>query len=220
MDAKRARLRTMVIIVCISLSTFVLTWQDSGARNGSAPADNTSVTPGAAEDPTGSDPVMIASQSAATDQVGACQTFGGTATVIDQRATATIDVRCTGGILDGMVCQNGHYGSVCNYYRGPTSPEEDPNVTPTGGILIVPMEPGEELEDAAGTSTTPAVAEDPVGSDTMVIANQVGHPVDLATMQAAVCKIAGGKERIPSPSGRHVSGWNRMSDATADCWAE
>ncbi len=189
----------MVLFVCIILPTFVLTWLDAGARNGSAPADNSSVTPGVAEDPTGSDPVMIASPPATADQAGACETFGGAATVIDQPTTATVDVQCTGGILDGMVCQNGNDGSVCNPCRGPTSPEENPSVTPTGGIVFVQVEPLDDLEDAAGSRVTPVVAEDPTGTDTVVIANQVGNPVDLAAMQMAMCRLAGGKAMTADP---------------------
>ncbi len=191
MDRNRVRLRTLMLVLYIILPSLIVGWRDAGAQSGSGP--------GAAEDPTGSNPVMIASQSADTDQTGACETFGGAVTLIDQPTTATVDVQCTGGILDGMVCQNDNGVSACNYHREPTSPKVDPNVTPTGGIVFVQVEPLDDLEDAAGTSTTPVVAEDPTGTDTVVIANQVGNPVDLAAMQMAMCRLAGGTAMAEDP---------------------
>jgi len=199
MDRNRVRLKTMMLVLCIILPSVILGWRDAEAQSGSGPDATVAMTPGAAADSTGSNPVVIASESAAADQAGACETFGGAVTVIDQSTTATVDVQCTGGILDGMVCQNGNDGSVCTSYRGPTSPEENPSVTPTGGIVFVQVEPLDNLEDAAGTSTTPVVAEDPTGTDTVVIANQVGNPVDLAAMQMAMCRLAGGKATTAEP---------------------
>lgn len=191
MDRNRVRFQTMMLVLCIILPSVIIGWRDAGAQSGSGP--------GAAADPTGSNPVMIARQSAESDQTGACETFGGAVTLIDQPATATVDVQCTGGLLDGMVCQNDNGVSSCNYHREPTSPEVDPNVTPIGGIVFVQVEPLDDLEDAAGTSTTPIVAEDPAGTDTVVIANQVGNPVDLAAMQMAMCRLAGGKAMTAEP---------------------
>jgi hypothetical protein len=146
----------------------------------------------------GDQQVMFAAD-AATDQAGACEGAGGTATTIDNgtRGTATVDVRCKGGVLDGMVCRNGHYQSVCDFYRGETGPDEDPNVTPTGGIMFVQLEPLADGEDTTDIRVMPGLAEDPTGTDTVVIANQSGSTVtDNATGQVGLCRLAGGKESV------------------------
>lgn len=113
--------RMMLLIVCIILPTLIVTGQASGsvqAQSQSAPVGDSRVTPGVAEDPT-EDAGETTARQVAADQVGACETFGGTATVTDQRSIGTIDVRCSGGVFDGMVCQNGHYDSACTTYRTP-----------------------------------------------------------------------------------------------------
>ena len=199
MDRNRLPPQTMMLIACVFLSTFVLTWRDAGAQNGFVPAGDSSATPGAAEAPSGSNPLMIAGESAAADQAEACRTFGGTVTMIDQPATATLDIQCTGGILDGMVCQNGNDGSICDSYREATTPREDPNAPPIGGIVFVEPVSLDDVDHVTGDGVVPDVAEDPTGIDTVVIANQVGHPVDLAAMQMAMCRLAGGTATTAEP---------------------
>lgn len=193
--------RMMLLIVCIILPTVIVTGQASGsvqAQSQSAPVGDSRVTPGVAEDPT-EDAGETTARQVAADQVGACETFGGTATVIGQ-STGNIDVRCTGGDLDGMVCRNSHYDSACTTYRTPTDREEDPNAPPTGGVVFVEEVSLDDLDHGTGDSVTPETAEDPTGAETVVIANQVGHPVDQAEMQKAFCRVAGGKAQGGEPT--------------------
>lgn len=194
--------RMMLLIVCIILPTLIVTGQASGsvqAQSQSAPVGDSRVTPGVAEDPT-EDAGETTARQVAADQVGACETFGGTATVIGQSA-GNIDVRCTGGDLDGMVCRNSHYDDpVCNYYRETTGSEEGPNAPPTGGVVFVEEVSLDDLDHVTGDSVTPETAEDPTGAETVVIANQVGHPVDQAEMQKAFCRVAGGKAQGGEPT--------------------
>ncbi|CAA9568582.1 MAG: hypothetical protein AVDCRST_MAG87-2185 [uncultured Thermomicrobiales bacterium] len=199
MDRNRLPPQTMMLIACVFLSTFVLTWRDAGAQNGFVPAGDSSATPGAAEAPSGSNPLMIAGESAAADQAEACRTFGGTVTMIDQPATATLDIQCTGGILDGMVCQNGNDGSICDSYREATTPREDPNAPPIGGIVFVEPVSLDDVDHVTGDGVVPDVAEDPTGIDTVVIANQVGDPVATGTSAAQLCGAFGGTPIVNQP---------------------
>lgn len=142
--------------------------------------------------PPGQAAVMLAGDAAA-DQASGCKAAGGSATTIDNRSTATIDVRCSGGILDGMVCKNGHYGSICDFYRGETGSDRNPVVRPTGSIMFLQA----EEPSATATNGAPEVAEDPTGTDTVVIANQSGSTVtDNATGQVLACRGLGGTETV------------------------
>jgi len=146
------------------------------------------VQPGSVEDPTGDAEVPIERQVSPADQVGACEVLGGTASLIDQPGRP---VGCTGGVLDGMdgmIC----YGTICDYFRSSAGSEDDPSVTPTGGMLVVSVAPGDGLGETTGASVTPVVAEDPSG-ETMVILNQSGPTLDEKTKgQAAFCRALGG----------------------------
>lgn len=156
-----------------------------------------SVTPETAEDPTGAETVVIANQVGDPVTTGStttqlCGAFGGTPIVNEPRTGSgleSVTVVCDGGLLDGLVCTHEVGGSPGCY----NSNEEDARVTVQPG-------PGEELEDAAGPGEKPAVAEDPTGAETVVIANQVGHPVDQAEMQKAFCRVAGGKAQGGEPT--------------------
>ncbi len=157
---------------------------------------------GVAENPPGGDET-IATRTVA-DQVEACETLGGTATVTDDRATAIATVRCDGGVLDGMSCINGHYDTFCSSYSSPYDSEQDPRVPPTGGvaedptgtapseITFVQVESMAELEDAL-------LAEDPDGGETVVIYNQVGDPVFTGTTWAQLCSAFGGSPTVNEP---------------------
>ena len=163
-----------------------------------------SVAPGMAEDPTG-DETVIANQvgdpvTTGTSAAQLCGAFGGTPIVNQPRTAGTglesVTVVCDGGMLDRMVC--GHeVGSSPFCYRMRVVQGEDSRVTPGGGIEVVSEEPGNVAGD---TGVTPGVAEDPTGNETLVIANQVGHPVDQAAMQSAICRLAGGKAVVSEPT--------------------
>lgn len=145
---------------------------------------------GVAEDPTGDEEARIA-EDEANEQAAACKNAGGTGTVIDNRSTATIDVRCAGGVLDGMVCRNGHYETVCDVYRGPTGPE-NPTTIATGDIEFVQVESMPELEEALL-----GAAEDPTGADTVVVYNQVAYDAsEAATDQVLACEALGGTATV------------------------
>lgn len=142
---------------------------------------------GVAEDPTGDEQARI------VDPATACEALGGTVTVIGQGATVPVDIRCTGGTLDDMIC----YGTICDYFAtGPAVPEEDARVLPTGEIEFVWVESEEDLE-AALRGAAPGVAEDPTGANTVVIYNQSGSTVsDNATNQQFACKGFGGTATV------------------------
>ncbi|CAN5850132.1 hypothetical protein BH24ACT15_BH24ACT15_37160 [soil metagenome] len=139
---------------------------------------------GVAEDPTGDEQARI------VDPATACEALGGTVTAIGQGATVPVDIRCTGGTLDDMIC----YGTICDYFTASAGPEGTTQAPPTGGIEFVQVE---DLENAADISEMPETAEDPTGGETVVIANQSGPAIhDAAMFQLALCRIAGGVERV------------------------
>ncbi len=139
---------------------------------------------GVAEDPTGEEQARI------VDPATACEALGGTVTAIGQGATVPVDIRCTGGTLDDMIC----YGTICDYFTASAGPEGTTQAPPTGGIDFVQVG---DLENAADISEMPETAEDPTGGETVVIANQSGPAIhDAAMFQLALCRIAGGVERV------------------------
>jgi hypothetical protein len=127
--------------------------------------------PGSIEDASQGEDLTMEVGASPEDQVAACEIFGGTGTVTNNPGMATVDVHCTGGLLDGMSCMNGHYDSYCTYYRVTTDPATLDGITP---------------------DTLPEVLNDPTGDGTTVIMNQSGSPVDIAAAQAAICNIFGG----------------------------
>ncbi len=91
---------------------------------------------GVAEDPTGDEQARI------VDPATACEALGGTVTVIGQGATVPVDIRCTGGTLDDMIC----YGTICDYFAtGPAGPGEGARVPTTGEIEFVQVESEADL---------------------------------------------------------------------------
>lgn len=143
--------------------------------------DDNAVPPGGvAEDPTGEEQARI------VDPAEACRALGGTANVIGQGPRVPAEIRCTGGTLDDMIC----YGTICDYFRGSTGSEEAPNAPPSGGIEFVQVDSMAELEDAL-------LAEDPTGSDTVVVYNQSGSTMtDNATNLVLACEALGGTVRV------------------------
>ena len=153
-----------------------------------------------AEDPTAGDGVAEM-QTIADQATVACEALGGTATVNAQHptTTATFDVQCIGGMLDGMIC----YGTICDYFAAaPAGPGEDARVPPTDGVAEDPTgtTPGEiafvevasmaELEDAL-------LAENPDAGETVVIYNQSGPTMsDNATDFVLACEAVGGTVRV------------------------
>jgi len=136
---------------------------------------------GVAEDPTGDEQARI------VDPAEACRALGGTANVIEQGSRVPAEIRCTGGMLDDMIC----FGTICDYFRG-SAGSEDSTTIPTGEIELVQVESMAELEDAVR-----GVAEDPTGTDTVVIVNEVAsNMVDSATNLVLACEALGGTARV------------------------
>jgi hypothetical protein len=154
-----------------------------------APPGGVAEDPTGDEDATGEEQARIAEQEAA-EQTAACENAGGA--VNEKRSAGTIEVRCKGGVLDGMVCRNGHYTTDCGrYYRGQTGPE-DPNAIPTGEIEFVQVESEAELEAALR-----GLAEDPTGANTVVIVNEVASNIsEDATNQVLACEALGGTATV------------------------
>lgn len=138
---------------------------------------------GVAEDPTEDEQARI------VDPATACEALGGTVTVIGQGATVPVDIRCTGGTLDDMIC----YGTICDYFAtGPAGPGEGARVPTTGEIEFVQVESEADLEAALR-----GLAEDPTGDDTVVIVNQVAANIsDNATNQKLACEGLGGTATV------------------------
>ncbi len=147
-------------------------------------ADDIAAPPGGvAEDPTGDEQARI------VDPATACEALGGTVTVIGQGATVPVDIRCTGGTLDDMIC----YGTICDYFAtGPAGPGEGARVPTTEEIEFVQVESEADLEAALR-----GLAEDPTGDDTVVIVNQVAANIsDNATNQKLACEGLGGTATV------------------------
>jgi hypothetical protein len=144
--------------------------ENTGASESGDPAD-VAVQPGSVADASQGEELTIEIGASPEEQVAACEIFGGTGTVTNNAGTATVDVHCRGGLLDGMSCMIGHYDSYCTYYRVTTDPAALDGVTP---------------------DTLPEVLDDPTGDGSTVILNQSGTPVDTAASQAAICRIFGG----------------------------
>lgn len=154
-----------------------------------------SVTPDMAEDPTAGETVVVANQVGdpvftGTWAVQLCGAFGGTPNVNEPRTVGggleSVTVFCRGGMLDGIVCAHEVGSSAFCYDSRPRR----------GAQATVPPGPGEELEGARGAGVAPGVAEDPTRTDTVVIANQSGSPVDNAAVLAAMCNVVGGMATV------------------------
>jgi hypothetical protein len=141
----------------------------------SVPDQNTAPPVGVAEDPTRGEGVTMEIAASPEEQVAGCETLGGIGTIIDNRGTATIDVHCSGGVLDGMVCRNGHYQTDCTYYRVTTDPAILGGVTP---------------------DALPELIEIPEGTGPLVVMKGTNDPDATAAGQQMTCALLGGTAEI------------------------
>ena len=161
MNGKWVRIRSLMLVVGFILSILTLPQQASGSDVG--------------------DTVL--------KQMDLCKALGGEPTVsFDEIGTMT---ECKGGLLDGLVCDNGTGGTRCWFKF--VQPGGEIAVPPSGGIEVVPQEPLETLEVTENASAMPVVAEDPTMGEAVIIANQPGSTaIDNAESQVNGCRAVGG----------------------------
>lgn len=125
----------------------------------------------ASDAPDGRITVQVMVTTVPEEQVFACEALGGVGTTVSNGGTATVEVRCSGGVLDGTSCTVGHYDTYCTFSKVTTDPSLLNGVTP------------DTLADKL---------EDPAWDGQVVVYNQSGTSVDAAAAQVALCGLLGG----------------------------
>ena len=133
--------------------------------------ENTMPSGGVAEDPTLGEEVTANVTATSDEQVLACESLGGIATVVTNGSIAASEVHCRGGVLDGMTCIVGHYDSSCTFFR-------------------VTTDPG--VRDGIRAGSLADTLENVTGGGRIVVMNQSGDNLDNVNRQAAVCRALGG----------------------------
>lgn len=121
--------------------------------------------------PQGGTIVQVMTAAVPEQHVFACEALGGVGTIVTNGGTATVEVHCVGGVLDGMTCVTGHDDSSCTYVRVLTDPAVLDDLTP------------DAVHD---------LLEDPAWEGEVIVFNQSGPPVDRAALQTALCGLFGG----------------------------
>jgi hypothetical protein len=112
-------------------------------------------------------------------QAALCRAAGGTATIEETRTVgsglSSVTVKCTGGYLDGMWCNNDLTGAtICTFDR--TVQSETEHVAPDGGVEEPQIEP---IETPATTdeAAEPGPAEEPVAEQPETVEESVDPDV-------------------------------------------
>lgn len=143
-----------------------------GPADTADPGENPDLSAGVTGEPAQGVEVTASVSATSDEQMLACESLGGVATVVTDGSIAASELHCRGGVLDGMTCIVGHYDSTCTFFR-------------------ITMDPG--VRDGIRAGSLADTLENVPGGGRIVLMSQSGSPVDNAATQAEACGVFGGR---------------------------